>query len=73
MHDGGVDGMRLVRGFGDEAIVFGGLVLRRVDAARLAAAWDYCADVIKRFLMSSVAILRAGAAYVLGSIHESPF
>jgi hypothetical protein len=49
-------GVALVRRFGDEVIAFGGLPLRRVDAARIAAAWAYCAGEMDRFVWAKPAV-----------------
>ena len=49
-------GEALVRRFGEEVIAFGGLPLRRADAARIAAAWAYCAGEMDRFVWAKPAV-----------------
>jgi hypothetical protein len=67
-----MDGARLMRRFGEETIAFGGMPLRRADAARIAAAWAYCAGDMDRFVWAKpawpgVAPLRlAEAAAIMG-------
>ena len=55
-HDGGMGGVALVRRFGEEVIAFGGLPLRRADAARIGAAWAYCAGQMDRFVWAKPAL-----------------
>lgn len=55
-HAAGMRGAGLVRRFGDEVIAFGGLPLRRVDAARIAAAWAYCGGEMDRFVWAKPAL-----------------
>jgi len=43
-------GSSLIRRFGEETVVFGGLPLRRGDAARIGALWAYCAGEMDRFV-----------------------
>jgi len=49
-------GTTLVRRFGEEVIAFGGLPVRRRDAARIASAWAYCAGEMDRFVWAKPAL-----------------
>ena len=49
-------GAALVWRFGEETIAFGGLPLRRRDAARIAAAWAYCSGEMDRFVWAKPAL-----------------
>ena len=46
-------GTTLVRKFADETIAFGGLPLRRADAARIATAWQYRPGQMDRFVWAT--------------------
>jgi len=49
-------GSTLVRRFAEETIAFGGLPLRRGDAARIGLAWAYCPGEMDRFVWAKPAL-----------------
>ena len=71
-HGCGMRGSTLVRRFSEETIAFGGLPLRRGDAARIALAWAYCPGEMDRFvwakpaLTDSAPLALACAAVIMG-------